>query len=55
MHVLDSNFDAMHKYLPEVLQVLHHVFTTASSNLKKKYAYQSLYEVFKILMAFEQK
>ena len=55
MHVLGSNLDAMQKYLPEVLQVLYQVFTTASSSLKKKHAYQSLYELFKILMTFKQK
>ncbi len=55
MHVLDSNFDAMHKYLPEVLQVLYQVFTTAKNSLMKKYAYQSLYELFKILMTYKQK
>ena len=55
MHVLGSNFDIMQKYLPLVLQVQYQVFTSASSAIKKKSAYHSLYALFKILLNYKQK
>lgn len=55
MHVLGSNFDAMQKYLPNVLHVLQQVFLSANSGVKRRNAYLSLYALFKILMTYKQK